>query len=166
MKKVLSFILTLILILSLCATASAIEIPDRAYGVIWIPCLNIKMPMYTPESNTHDNRQAIIDEEESALYSNWGTAYQIGDHEFSVGTDGKGEWDIQKVFAGAYAYLFTANGKYYYECYMTGKTEYDGNEYINGRLLTPSSSYDIMAYCCAEDVDHHFIAAFRRLKEY
>ena len=165
MKKVLSFILALILILSLCATASAVEIPDGAYGVIWIPCLNIKMPVYIAEVDDHSYRQPVIDEEQSALINHWQTATYIMDHEFSE--DGHGnDWDIQKIFSGAYAWLYTNEANYYLECYMTAKTEYDGNEYINGRLVTPCSSHDVMLSCCAEDVDHHFIAVFRRLREF
>lgn len=163
MKK-LSFILALILILTICPTASAVEIPDGAYGVIWIPYLHIKMPIYTADI---PYEQDVIDEEESALYYHWQSAYRIVDHAFSNGLNGKGEWDIQKVFAGAYAYLYTINGNYYYECYLTAKTDYRGDqEFYNNRLITPCSSYDIMLSCCAENTHRHFVAVFRRLKEY
>lgn len=165
MKKVLSFILTLILILSLCATASAIEIPEGAYGVIWIPCLNIKMPVYNAPDPAH--RQDVIDEEDSALLMHWGSAYALLDHYGSVGLEGKGIWNMQKVFSGAYAFFYTRGHKYMYECYLTALTAYDGNEYINGKLLIPSSSHDLLAVCCAGvDTTNHFVAAFRRLKEY
>lgn len=165
MKKFISYILALILCLSLCATASAIEIPDGATALIWIPCLHIRMPVYASPDQAHI--QDVIDEQESALLTHWGNAYSILDHLFSVGIDGKGEWDIQKVFSGAYAYYYTQDGqKFLYECYMAGKTSYDGNEYVNGRLATPCSSYDLMLACCAEDSHHHYVAAFRRLKEY
>lgn len=121
--------------------------------------------MYTAEVDTHEYRQAVIDAEESALYSNWGTAYKIGDHFGAIGKNGEGEWYIQKVFSGASAWFYTIDGTYRLECYMTAKTDYDGNEYINGRLVTPCSSHDIMVTCCAVDNDHHFIAVFRRLSE-
>lgn len=163
MKK-LSFILALVLILSICPTASAAEISDGAYGIIWIPCLHIKMPIYTTDIS---HEQDVIDEEEYALYYRWQTAYRIADHSFSIGLNGKGEWDIQKVFSGAYAYLYTVNGNYFYECYLTAKTDYRGDqEFYNNRLITPCSSYDIMLSCCAENDSHHFVAVFRRLKEY
>ena len=162
MKK-LSFILALILILTICPTASAIEIPDGAYGVIKIPYLNLEMPIYTSDP-VHE--QDVIDEEDSALYYQWQSAYRIGDHAFSDDINGN-QWNIQKIFAGAYAYLYTREGKYLLECYMTAKTEYHGDqEFVNGRLLTPCSSYDILLSCCAEDSHHHFIAVFRRLGEY
>lgn len=165
MKRLTILILTILMLLSICPCASAMEIPDGAYGVIWIPCLKIKMPVYTPEVNTVAIRQEIIDAEESAVIFNWGTAYQIGDHVFSKGLNGEGEWNLQKVFAGAYAWFYTIDGTYYLECYMTGKADYDGNEYLNGRLVTPCSSHDLLLHCCAEDSSHHLIAVFRRLRE-
>lgn len=163
MKKFLVFFLIIIMI---CPVAIAQEIPENAVGVIVVPSLDITMPLYTPEVNEHSYRQKIIDNENSALYVNWGIAYQILDHLFSTDADEKNEWNIQKCFSGAYAYLYTKDSRYYYECYMTGKTEYDGNEYINGRIVTPCSSNDIMLVCCAENTDNHFIAVFRRLKEF
>lgn len=163
MKKVF----TIIFVLIVCITSAYAEVPnvpEGADGLIVVPCINVTMPVYHAAEDTHECRQAVIDEEHSALVQNWGTACKICDH---VGSEGvTGEWYIQKVFAGAYAYFYTDTGRYYYECYATGKTEYDGNEYINGRLITPCSSYDIMLSCCAEDSDHHFIAVFRRLKEF
>lgn len=163
MKKI---IITIICVLLFCPVAIAQEIPDNACGLIVVPCINVTMPLFEAEINDHEHRQAIIDDEESALYCNWGNAYKIIDHVGSNGAGNTDEWYIQKIFSGAYAYLYTNGRKYVYECYMTGKTEYDGNEYINGRLVTPCSSLDIMLSCCAEDSDHHFIAVFRRLKEF
>ena len=167
MKKLLSFLIALILLLSMSVTASAeTTIPEDAYGVIWIPCLNVRMPVYTSPVNDHEHRQAVIDDDQSALISNWGTAYEILDHAHSEDPNGN-QWAIQKIFSGAYAWLFTHDSTYYLECYMTGKTDYiEGSEYLCGRLVTPCSSYDIMVCCCAEDIHHHFIAVFRRLSEY
>ena len=167
MKKFTSLILAIILCISLCATASAIEIPDGAYGVLWIPCLQIRMPIYASPVDDHDHRQAVIDAEDSALLAHWGTAYEILDHFGSECVGSKGEWNIQKVFSGAYAFYYTKGHSYMYECYLTAMTAYDGNEYINGRLLSPHSSYDLLTVCCAgNDSHHHYVAAFRRLKEY
>ena len=165
MKKLVSFFLALLLVVSLCTTANAVDIPKGAYGIIWIPCLDIKMPLYTSSVNDHDHRQAVIDNEQSALINNWGTAMYIADHAFSEDANGN-EWNIQKIFCGACAWLYTHNGNYFLECYMTGKTDYDGNEYICGRLVTPCSSHDLMLTCCSEDSSHHFIAVFRRLSEF
>lgn len=163
MKKLTSFLLALLAVLTLCTTATATDIPDGAYGIIKIPYLNIEMPIYTSDP-LHE--QDVIDEEESALYYQWQSAYRIVDHAFSLGYGGKGFWNIQKVMAGCYAYLFTKDGNYYLECYQTDKTEYHNDqEFVNGRLLTPCSSYDIMLSCCAEDSHHHFVAVFRRLCE-
>lgn len=164
MKKITSLILAIILCISLCATASAIEIPDGATALIWIPCLNIRMSIYTADQA---HRQDVIDAEDSALLSHWGTAYEILDHFGSECVGSKGQWNIQKVFSGAYAFYYTRGHSYMYECYLTAMTEYDGNEYINGRLLSPHSSYDLMTVCCAgQDTHHHYVAVFRRLKEY
>lgn len=162
MKKII-IILTIIIAMS--PNALAIEIPNNAIGVLYIPCLNVKMPVYMSETDHITHKQAVIDNEQSALIDNWGVAYDIGDHAFS--DDGNGnEWNIQKIFSGAYAWFYTNEAHYFLECYMTAKTEYDGNEYVNGRLLTPCSSYDIMLSCCAEDSNHHFVAVFRRLGKY
>lgn len=164
MKKFTSLILAIILCISLCATASAVEIPDGATALIWIPCLHIKMPIYTSPDQAHN--QDVIDKEQSAIISHWCNACDIGDHLFSTGIDGKGEWNIQKVFSGAYAYYYTQGHKYLYECYLTAKADYNGNYFTNGRLLTPCSSYDLILSCCAEDVHHNFVAVFHRVKEY
>lgn len=160
MKKIIAILLIASLFIP-CAYAA--EIPENAYGIIYIPALELKMPVYTAADKSHESRQQIIDNEESALISNWFSAYDIGDHVGSAGITG--EWYIQKIYPGAYAYLYTETGTYYLEAYLTAKTEYDGNEYINGRLVTPNSSHDIMLSCCAEDTNHHFIAVFRRIKE-
>ena len=147
-------------------TAYAIDIPENAYGIITIPCINIKMPIYCADINDREHRQAIIDEDYSALYSNWGKAYKIGDHCFSEGLNDKGEWNLQKVFPNASAYLYTNQGNYWYRCYLSALTEYDGNEYVKGKIVLPSSSYDIMTYCCVgSDSTHHFIAIFERVRE-
>lgn len=103
-----------------------------------------------------------------------GVTYDAANHSVSgytvsinnLGKDGRGFWNIQKVMAGCYAYLHTQDGSYYYECYLTAKTDYHGDqEYYNGRIITPCSSHDLMIGCCAEDTQHHFVAIFRRLKE-
>lgn len=129
-------------------------------GSIYIPCLKIEMPIFSTSEN---NGQGIIDNEKSALYTTWGRAYQIMDHAFSEDEKGN-EWNIQKIFPGAYAYFNLDGEKYYLECYMTAKTNYiKGNEYLNNTLLTPHSSLDLMLVCCAENTSKHFIAVFRRL---
>lgn len=162
MKK-LGFFLVLILLLSVCSTASAIEIPNNAYGVISIPFLGVEMPIYTSDI---PNEQNVIDAEESALYYPWQSAYRILDHAFSEGMGARGYWNVQKVFAGCSAYLYVNDKCYWYQCYLTALTEYKGDqEYYNGRLITPCSSYDLMIGCCAEDTNHHYIAVFRRLRE-
>ena len=166
MKRFITFLIAVILCISLCATANAVDIPKGAYGIIKIPYLNIEMPLYTAPYHDYDYRQKVIDEEDSALYVEWQSAYRILDHAFSLGYGGKGFWDIQKVMTGCYAYLYTQDGNYYLECYQTDKTEYHNDqEFINGRLLTPCSSHDLMLVCCAEDSHHHFVAVFRRLSE-
>lgn len=148
-----------------CITANAEEIPKNAYGVIYIPAINVKMPLYTTKINDVEHEQLIIDKENAALIKQWGTAYNIIDHAFSYDNNGN-MWNIQKIFAGAYGWIYTNEHVYYLECYLTGKTNYDGNEYINNKILLPYSSHDILLSCCAEDSQHHFVAAFRRLKEY
>lgn len=143
----------------LCPMAEA----GTRYGTIEIPAIKIEMPFFIPENETE---QAIIDNENSALYYQWINAYRIVDHAFSTDENGN-EWNIQKIFPGAYAIINIDDKKYFYECYLSAKTDYKyDQEFINGRLITPISSYDIMLSCCAENSDHHFIAIFRRLSEF
>lgn len=156
MKKfaVLCFIL-----LMLTSPAEAAE----KRGNIEIPCIKINMPFF---STDEAQMQDVIDEEQSALFYQWQQASRIADHAFSEDENGN-EWNIQKIFPGAYAIIKLDGRKFFYECYTTAKTDYiNDQEYINGRLLTPASSYDILVSCCAENSDHHFIAIFRRLSEF
>lgn len=165
MKKTIYLLIICLLFTGINIFASA-EVPENAIGVIEVPCLEITLPLYASEVNDHDHRQEIIDNENSALYTNWGTAYCILDHLFSQDNN-NGEWNIQKVFSGAYATIIFKDHKYLYECYMTAKTDYiNGEEFYNGRLITPCSSHDILIGCCAEDVNHHYVAVFRRLREF
>lgn len=152
-------ILSLVVFCVLCPTAKA----ETKYGNIEIPAIKIKMPFFIPEN---ESKQTIIDNENSALYYQWQNAFRITDHAFSTDKNGN-EWNIQKIFPGAYAIININGKKYFYECYLSAKTDYKyDQEFINGRLITPISSYDIMVACCAENSDHHFIAIFRRLSEF
>lgn len=156
MKKI---IIILLLVIALCQPAFGAE--NR--GSIEIPCLKIKMPFFSTEEAT---MQDVIDEEQSALLYQWQQALRIVDHAFSEDENGN-EWNIQKIFPGAYAIIKIDGRKFFYECYMTAKTDYKyDQEFVNGRLITPVSSYDILLSCCAENRDHHFIAIFRRLSDF
>lgn len=132
-------------------------------GYIEIPAIKIKMTCFSADN---ESEQDIIDNEKSALYYPWLQAFRIVDHAFSEDENGN-VWNIQKIFPGAYAIIKINGKKYFYECYLSAKTDYKyDQEFINGRLITPVSSYDIMLSCCAENSDHHFIAIFRRLSEF
>lgn len=160
MKKTFLLIITLLIILLFANRQLAYAEP---HGIISIPCLKIEMPFYTASNKTE---QAVIDDEQSALYYQWQNAYRIVDHAFSTDESGN-EWNIQKIFSGSYVIVEFNGHKYFYECYLTAKTEYKyDQEFYNGRLLTPCSSYDILLSCCAEDSNHHFVAVFRRLSEF
>ena len=160
MKKVLLLVIVFVL---LAPFAAAEEIPENARGVISIPCLNVKMPFYEA---TEKAEQEIIDDEESALFYQWQTASRIVDHAFSKCTKGN-EWNIQKIFPGAYATIYFKESRFLYECYLTAKTDYlQDQEFCNNKIILPDSSYDILLSCCAEDTNHHFIAIFRRLREF
>lgn len=156
MKKI---IIILLLVIALCQPAFGAE----PRGFIEIPCLKVNIQFFSTEEAT---MQDVIDEEQSALFYQWQQASRIVDHAFSE--DGNGnQWNIQKIFPGAYAIIKIDGRKFFYECYMTAKTDYKyDQEFVNGRLITPASSYDILLSCCAENSDHHFIAIFRRLSEF
>lgn len=157
MKKIIISILVSFIFITSCYADNI--------GTISIPCISVNMPVYSAGDENIENIQAVIDDENSAVIEKWANAYQILDHAFSEDPDGN-QWNIQKIFPGAYAWLYTEDATYFLECYETAKTEYDGNEYINGRLITPASSYDILIACCAEDAQHHFVALFRRIEKY
>ena len=157
MKK--SFIICVLLFTLVFSSPAAAE----PIGFISVPGIKITMPLYTAGDK---KPQEIIDDENSALFNRWGRAYQIEDHAFSEDINGN-QWNIQKIFPGAYAWIYTEDKTFFLECYFTGKTNYiEGNEYLNNTLITPNSSTDIMLVCCAENSKHHFVAVFRRLQTY
>lgn len=156
MKKIIIIIL---LVIAVCQPAFGAE----NIGEIEIPCLKIKMPFFSAEQAT---MQDVIDEEQSALFYQWQQASRIVDHAFSEDENGN-QWNIQKIFPGAYAIITINDKRYFYECYLSGKTNYiNDQEYFNNRLIVPDSSYDILLACCAENSNHHFIAVFKRLSEF
>ena len=141
-----------------------VEIPEGAYGVWYVPKLKVHLPVYFQGKET---KQAVIDRGESALIDNWVNAYRIIDHFGSEGMEGKGIWNIQNVMPGAYAYMIKPDGKWMYECYMTGMVDVKTYGYMMcGRLVIPASSLDILNACCVgADSDRNFIAVFKRIKK-
>lgn len=139
------------------------KIPEGAYGIWCIPLLNVKLPVYFKPDQAH--LQAVIDKEHSALIDNWGKAYRIVDHFGSDSMDGKGNWNIQKVIAGTVAYMIKPDGVYKYECYLTGIAKVYPYM-IEGRLLTPVSSLDILNACCVGvDSTHNYVAVFKFVRK-
>ena len=139
-------------------------IPDGAYGIWEIPKLKIKLPVYFSDAK---HLQDVIDREESALIDRWLNAYRIVDHFGSEGMGGKGDWNIQQVMAGAYAYMTRPDGKYKYECYLTAIADVKTYGYsVCGRLLTPVSSKDILTACCVGiDSTRNYVAVFKYVKK-
>ena len=141
-----------------------VEIPKGAYGVWYVPKLQIQLPVYFKGNET---KQAVIDREQCALIDNWVNAYRIVDHFGSEGMESKGDWNIQNVMPAARAYMIKPDGKYLYECYMTGLVDVKSYGYMMcGRLVTPASSLDILNACCyGADSTKNFIAVFKQKKK-
>lgn len=138
-------------------------IPEGSIGVWQIPELDISIPVYTKGKKSE---QAIIDEENSAAYVHWMTAYQVADHYDSKA--GRGKWRIDKVHPLTLGYFVKPDGTYKYECYRTCVADVKayGIYTVCGVVVTPYSSKDIMCNCCvASDNKRNFIAVFRYLSK-
>lgn len=139
------------------------NIPEGSIGVWQIPELDISIPVYIKGKKSE---QAIIDEENSAAYVHWMTAYQVADHYASKA--GRGTWRIDKVHPLTLGYFVKPDGIYKYECYRTCVADVKayGIYTVSGVVVTPYSSKDIMCNCCvSSDNKRNFIAVFRYLNK-
>ena len=137
------------------------SIPDGAVGVWQIPELDISIPVYIRGKKSE---QQIINDENSAAYVRWLTAYQVADHYDSKA--GRGKWRIDKVRPLMVAYFVKPNETLRYECYRTCVADVKayGLYTIQGIAVTPYSSRDIMCNCCVgSDSRRNFLAVFRYL---
>lgn len=174
MKRFLLFIIVLSFIFAPSAEAMTIkyddkpiqcEIPDGAIGVWQIPYLKIVVPVY---DGPRYKWQDIVDEDYSALLSNWGTARMIGDHALSDSVNNIGWWDIESVRLGMQAFFVKNDGIYEYLCCLTAVVDVQPWGYtINGKTLSPYSSTDILNVCCfGNDSTRNFVALFKYIGGY
>lgn len=139
------------------------KIPEGAYGIWYVPLIKVKLPVYFKPDAAH--LQDVIDRENSALIDNWGKAYRIVDHFGSDSMDGKGIWNVQDIKAGTIAYMIKPDGWYKYECCLTGIAKVYPYM-IDGRVLLPMSSLDILCACCVGiDSTHNYVALFKYVRK-
>lgn len=163
-----AFILAILCLLTLFATAYAfdisdcaipqeIEIPSDAYGVWELHSLNYSVPVYT----SHGNIQDIIDAEDSAVIIPYGRCYRIGDHRGSGG-----KWYMDRLSVNDVAFMHTADGVVRYKCFAIMRTaNHNGHYSINNRTITEYSSTNIICSCCTENGnEERYLAFFERVE--
>ena len=172
MKKLLSFLVCLVLLSSTLAFADAIQVPspvkvpDDAVGVWQVPKLKTSSPLFIKSSEK--SAQDIVDDRDSALLAKYGVGQIIADHYGSkIGND-KNRWTLEDINVEDIAW-FIEDGKITkYECYMVCVADVCGSWFrINGTTLLPYYPYDIICRCCVhKDTDHNYLAFFRLVGEW
>ena len=120
-------------------------IPDKALGVWQIPDIKVSIPVYSNTMYRYDP-QKIVDAENSACYQPYCQAYAIYDHAGSNGT-----WFMNKVTLDMDAYFVKKDVTIKYVCYELCKADKHSWGYtINGQMVMPKSSKDIMCSSCVD----------------
>lgn len=172
MKKLLSFILCLILLSCSVAYADAIQvpspvsIPDEAVGVWQVPKLKTSSPLYIKRDGK--SAQGIVDDYNSALLARYGVGQIIADHYGSrIGND-KNLWQLERINVDDIAWFITETETVTYVCYMTCVADVCGGYYkINGTTILPYFPEDIICSCCVhEDSTQNYLAFFKRVGEW
>ena len=140
--------------------AKPCTIPTGAVGVWQIPDLDISIPVY---NSNYQNIQKIIDDENSAALSRWCNAYDIGDHCGAISSNGKGKWRMDKIHPAMSALFIKPSGTFKYSCVMAALADVKSWGYVvNGAMLTPKSSTDILNSCCVgSDSARNYVAVFK-----
>lgn len=135
-------------------------IPDKAIGVWQIPDLNISIPVYSANKS---NEQKIIDDQNSAAQVKWCSAVDIGDHSDSLSSNGKGRWNMDKIRPSMVAFYVKKNGTYKYSCVLSAIADVKSwGYYVNGSMLYPRSSTDILNSCCVgSDSTRNYVSLFK-----
>lgn len=136
------------------------EVPKGAVGVWQIPDLDIMIPVY---NSNYKNIQKILDDENSAAMSRWCSAYDIGDHCGSISSNGKGKWRMDNIKPGMVAFFVKPNETTMHSCVMTAIADAKSWGYlVNGQMLTPHSSKDILNSCCVgSDSTRNYVSVFK-----
>lgn len=136
------------------------NIPKDAVGVWQIPDLDIIIPVYNVNASTN---QKVIDAENSAAMIRWCSAYDIGDHCGSLSSNGKGKWRMDNIKPGMVAFFVKPTGTTRHSCVLTALAEVKSWGYVvNGQMLTPHSSKDILNSCCVgSDSSRNYVSLFK-----
>ena len=164
MRRLISFALA---VLFLCGSVlsfadSPYTIPDGADGVWRIPKLHVVVPVYSGR-----NGQEIVDREYSAHLRQIGIGREIADHAGSENRMGVKVWYIERVSIGDKAYFELPDRTEEYECYLLCIVDYNTwGLTINGKLVVPYSSTDILCRSCVDDSGkQNYVAMFKRMVE-
>ena len=122
-----------------------------------IPSLGVTAPLYKCEGTTAQ-KQAIIDEEDSALYCRYSHGREIGDHVGSV-IDGA-VWDMSLVSVGDIGILYTEDGAEYYECIAIYKVRNTGRDYRHRGKPITVDRHDIICLSCVPYEDGWEVCAY------
>ena len=164
MRRVISLIFAvLFLSASVLAFAdSPYTIPQGADGVWRIPKLHVVVPVYSGR-----NGQEIVDAEYSAHIRQIGIGREIADHAGSENRMGVKVWYMQDVRLGYKAYFELPDRTEEYECYMLCIVDFNTwGLTINGKLLVPYSSTDILCRSCVDETARqNYVALFRKVIE-
>jgi len=122
-----------------------------------IPSLGTVSPL-TECNGSLAQRQAIVDQEEMALYERYGKGHAIGDHVGSL-IDGE-TWDMSLVQVGDIGILYTENGVEYYECISVCKIRNTGWKYLHRGKEITVDKHDIIALSCTWDEEGYEVCAY------
>ena len=136
------------------------SIPKGAVGVWQIPDLNINIPVYHVSKA---QEQKTIDAENSAAMVSWCNAYDIGDHCGSISSIGKGIWRMDNIKPGMVAFFVKEKETTRHSCVLSAIADVKSWGYmVNGTMLYPHSSKDILNSCCVgSNSSKNYIALFK-----
>ena len=115
-----------------------------------IPSIGTTSPL--KECNGYVNqKQAIVDTEDLALYCRYGKGHAICDH---VGSEiGDAVWDMSLVNVGDIGILYTEQGTEYYECIAVYKVRNTGKAYLHRGKAITVDKHDIICLSCVDGED-------------
>lgn len=160
MKKLLIFLICIVLLSGVAFADSPYTIPEGADGVWRIPRLHVVVPVYSGR-----NGQEIVDREYSAHISQIGIGRAIADHAGSENRMGGKVWYMQNVEIGDEAFFELPGKTEEYECYLVAIVDFNTwGLTINGKLIVPYSSTDILCRSCTDETgEQNYIAIFKKI---
>lgn len=122
-----------------------------------IPSIGTTSPLRECNGTLRE-RQAIVDEENLALWQRYGKGHVICDH---VGSEISGAvWDMALVSVGDIGILYTEDGAQYYECTAIVKAKRGRYAYnYRGKPYLPDKN-DIVCVSCVDETGDWVYAAY------